>query len=192
MTLMLNFLNNLYKTRFMGVFGDVDCRFDVRIANFKIADKRWRLFYSTFEVFEQLTQNLLYGYFLGCWLRFWSQNWKIQILVSELKNSKWRIQNGGYISANSQFFCNCVETWHMGVFGVADYESGGRIAKFKMEDTKFHSNCKKFRICTNITAILNFSILTLDSQSVAQKTFFLRFDNRSQIHAFMPKIRQKS
>ena len=31
----------------------------------KVADTRWPLFYSNFEVFEQLTQNLLYGYFLG-------------------------------------------------------------------------------------------------------------------------------
>ena len=54
-----------HKTRCMGVFGVVDCKFDVRIANFKIADTRWRLFYSNFEVFEQLTQNMLYGYFLG-------------------------------------------------------------------------------------------------------------------------------
>ena len=134
---MLNFSNNLYKTRCMRVFGVVDCKFDVRIANFKIADTRWRLFYSNFEVFEQLTQNLLYGYFLGCWLRFWSQNLKIQNLVSELQNSKWRIQNGGYISENSQFFRNCVETPCMGVFGVADYESGVRIEKFKMEDWKW-------------------------------------------------------
>ena len=65
MGLMLNFSNNLHKIRCMGVFGVVDCKFDVRIANFKIADTRWRLFYSNFEVFEQLTQNLLYGYFLG-------------------------------------------------------------------------------------------------------------------------------
>ena len=134
---MLNFSNNLHKTRCIGVFGVVDCKFDVRIANFKIADTRWRLFYSNFEVFEQSTQNLLYRYFLGCWLRFWSQNWKIQNLVSELKNSKWRIQNGGYISANSQFFRNCAETWYMRVFGVADYESGVRILKFKMEDWKW-------------------------------------------------------
>ena len=107
----------------MGIFGVVYCKFDVRIAHFKIADTRWRLFYSNFEVFEQLTQNLLYGYFL-----------KIQNLVSELQNSKSRIQNGGYISANSQFFRNCAETWYMGVFGVADFESGVRIVKFKMED----------------------------------------------------------
>ena len=59
---------------------------------------------------------------------------KIQNLVSELQNSKWRIQNGGYISANSQFFLNCAGTWCMGVFGVADYESGVRIVKFEMED----------------------------------------------------------
>ena len=65
MTLMLNFLNNLHKTLCMGVFGVVYCKFDVKIANFKIADTRWRLFYSNFEIFEQLTQNLLYGYFLG-------------------------------------------------------------------------------------------------------------------------------
>ena len=77
---------------------------------------------------------MLYGYFLGRWLRFWSQNWKIENLVSELQNSKWRIQNGSYISANSQFFRDCAETWYMGVFGVADYESGVRIVKFKMED----------------------------------------------------------
>ena len=78
MSLMSNFSNNLHKTRCMGVFGVVDCKFDVRIANFKIADTRWRLFYSNFKVFEQLTQNLLYGYFLGRWLRFWSQNCKIR------------------------------------------------------------------------------------------------------------------
>ena len=47
-TLMLNFSNNLNKTRYMGVFGIVDCRSDVRIVNFKIADRRWRLFYSNF------------------------------------------------------------------------------------------------------------------------------------------------
>ena len=35
---MLNFSNNLHKTRCMGVFGIEDCRFDVRIANFQIAD----------------------------------------------------------------------------------------------------------------------------------------------------------
>ena len=28
----------------------------------------------------------------------------IENIMSKLKNSKWRIQNGGYISANSQFF----------------------------------------------------------------------------------------
>ena len=38
------------------------------------------------------------------------------------------------ISANSKFFRNCAETWYMGVFGVADYDSGVRIVKFKMED----------------------------------------------------------
>ena len=130
--LMLNFSNNLHKTRCTGVFEVVDYKFDVRFATFKIADTRWRLFYCNFEVYEKLTQNLLYGYFLGRWLRFWSQNWKIQNLVSELQNSKWRIQNGGYISANSQFFRNCAETWYMGIFGVADYESGVRIVKFKM------------------------------------------------------------
>ena len=129
---MLNFSNNLHETRCMGIFGVVDFKFDVRIAYFKIADTRWRLFYSNFEVFEQLTQNLLYGYFLSRWLRFWSQNLKIQNLVSELQNSKWRIQNGGYISANFQFFRNCAETWYMEVFGVADYESGVRTAKLKM------------------------------------------------------------
>ena len=64
-TLMLNFSNNLHKTRCMGVLGVVDCKFDVRIANYKIADTRWRLFYSNFEVFDQLAQNLMYGYFLG-------------------------------------------------------------------------------------------------------------------------------
>ena len=32
------------------------------------------------------------------------------------------------------FFRNCAETWYIGVFGVADYESGVRIVKFKMED----------------------------------------------------------
>ena len=120
---MLNFSNNLHKTRFMEVFGVVDCKFDVRIANFKITDTRWRLFYSNFEVFEQLTQNLLYGYFLGRWLRFWRQNWKIQNLVSEFQKSNSRIQNGGYISANFQFFRNCAETWYIGVFGVADCDS---------------------------------------------------------------------
>ena len=57
--------------------------------------------------------------------------------MSELQNSKWRIQNGGYISANSQFFRNCAETWYMGVFGVADYESGVRIVKFKMADPRW-------------------------------------------------------
>ena len=129
MTLILNFSNNLHKTRCMGVFGVVDCTFDVRIANFKIAHTRWRLFYSNFEVFEELTQNLLYGYFFGRWLRFWSQNWKIQNLVSELQNLKWRIQNGGYISANSQFFSNCAETWYFGGFR-------GRWSRF------WHQNCK--------------------------------------------------
>ena len=54
---MLNFSNNFHITRCMEVFGVVDCKFDVRIANFKIADTRWRLRYYNFEVFEQLTQN---------------------------------------------------------------------------------------------------------------------------------------
>ena len=121
----------------MEVFGAVDCEFDVRITNFKIADTRWRLFYSNFKVFEQLIRNLLYGYFLGRWLRFWSQNWKIQNLVSELQNSKWQIQNGGYISANSQFFRNCAETWYMVVFGVADHDSSIRITKLKMADPRW-------------------------------------------------------
>ena len=239
MILTLNFSNNLHKTRCTGVFGVADCKFDVRIANFKIADTRWRLLYSNFEVFKPLTQNLLYEYFLGRWLRFWSQNWKIQNLVTELQNSKWRIQNGGYISANSQFFRNRAESWYMGVFGVADYESGVRILQFwhqlallclevaanewivqprvltyiplpswilqfwhqicnqrpqKPPCTQFHSNCKKLRICTNITAILNFSILTLYSQSVARKFFFfydLIIDHKyGTLHALMPKIRQ--
>ena len=57
--------------------------------------------------------------------------------MSELQNLKWRIQNGGYISANSQFCRNCAETLYMGVFGVANYESGVRIVKFKMEDWKW-------------------------------------------------------
>ena len=134
---MLNFSINLHKTRCMGVFGVVDRKFGVRIASFKIADTRWRLFYPNLEVFKQLIQNLLYGYFLGRWLRFWSQNWKIQNLVSELQNLQWRIQNGGYISANSQFFRNCAETWYTGVFGVADYESGVRVVKIKIEDWKW-------------------------------------------------------
>ena len=80
---------------------------------------------------------------LAVWVFFGSP---ITIMKSELENSKsgvwignskWRIQNGGYISANSQFFCNCAETWYMRVFGVADYESGVRIVKFKMEDWKW-------------------------------------------------------
>ena len=47
------------------VFGIADHDSGIRIAKLKMADPRWRLFYSNFEVFEQLTQNLLYGYFLG-------------------------------------------------------------------------------------------------------------------------------
>ena len=39
-TLMLNFSNNLHKTSCMGVFGVVNFKFDVIIANFKIADTR--------------------------------------------------------------------------------------------------------------------------------------------------------
>ena len=134
---MLNFPNDLHKTRCMEVFWSRRLQIWCQNCKLQTADTRWRLFYSNFEVFEELTQNLLYGYFLGRWLRFWSQNWKIQNLVSELQNSKWRIQNGGYVSANSQFFRNCAETWYMGVFGVADYESGVRIVKFKMEDWKW-------------------------------------------------------
>ena len=37
-TLTFNFSNNLHKTRCIGVFGVADFKFDVRIANFKIAD----------------------------------------------------------------------------------------------------------------------------------------------------------
>ena len=59
---------------------------------------------------------------------------KFKIWCQNCKNSKRRIQNGGYIRANSQFFHNRAETWYMGVFEVADYESGVRIVKFKMED----------------------------------------------------------
>ena len=56
----------------------------------------------------------------------------ISNLVSELQNSKWKIQNGGDVSVNRKCFGNCAATWYMGVFGVADYESGVRIAKFEM------------------------------------------------------------
>ena len=148
---MLNFSNNLHKTRCMGVFGVVDWKFDIRNANFKIADTRWRLFYSNFELFEQLTQHTLYGYFLGRWLRFWSQNWKIQNLVSELQNSKWRIQDGDYVTLMLNFSNNLHKTRCMGVFGVADRKFDVRIANFKIADTRwrlFYSNFEVFEQLT--------------------------------------------
>ena len=65
-----------------GVFRVADHDSGIKIAKLKIADPRWRLCDSNFEVFEQLTQNLLYGYFFGS---------LITILKSELQNSKWRL-----------------------------------------------------------------------------------------------------
>ena len=71
---MLNLSNNLHKTRCMGIFGVVDCKFDVRIENFKIADTRWRLFYES--VLAIATKLGILG-FLGS---------LIAILISVLQN----------------------------------------------------------------------------------------------------------
>ena len=139
MWLMLNFSNNWHKTCCMpGYFLGRWLRFCHQNCKIKNGD-----YVTNVEFFEQLTQNLLYA-----WVFFGSL---ITILKSELENSKSRvrigkfkiscqnckIRNGGYISANSQFFRNCAETWYMRVFGVADHESGARIVKFKREDWKW-------------------------------------------------------
>ena len=67
---------------------------------------------------------------------FWVTDYDSEVRIGKFKI--WcqicKIQNGGYINANSQFFRNCAATWYMEVFGVADYESGVRITEFKMED----------------------------------------------------------
>ena len=67
---------------------------------------------------------------------FWVADYNSEVRIGKFKIwcQNWKIRNGGYISANSQFFRNCAETWYMRVFGVADYESGVRLVKFKMEE----------------------------------------------------------
>ena len=63
-------------------------------------------------------------------LRVWGFSGSlITNLVSELKNSKWKIENGGDVSVNRKCFSNCYETWYTGIFGIADCDSDISITK---------------------------------------------------------------
>ena len=50
-------------------------------------------------------------------------------LVSEMKNSKWKIENGGDVSVNRKCFGDCYKTWYTGIFGIADCNSDISITK---------------------------------------------------------------
>lgn len=64
----------------------------------------------------------------------------------ELENSWWRIKNDNYWRSSSWFSVLSARNLVWTVFGVTDWDSGHRIPKFKMADSKWRRFLVKFAV----------------------------------------------